>query len=363
MPTPRPAIIPLIPYHGPAGGRIESTDLLLDANECTQGPSASVLTALVGALNNPRTIRCYPEYGALAERLAGYAGLSPESVLPTNGSDQAIDLIFRCYAEQDDEVIIPAPSFATFFQSAQLQGCAIRSPLFSRQGGFPLAEIKASLTGRTRVIVICNPNNPTGTVVPLDAIQSIAQEAPEAIILVDECYVEFSGITAVPLLHEYPNVVITRTLSKTWALAGLRIGYVLAPPAIISELGKIRGPYDVNALAAIGACAALSDQEPMHNYAREVATISRPLFCAFLEKWGIPFWESGANFVLLHPPHPEEWEPFFAAAGIRLRPRSGPSIEGTLRITLGTRAETERLLAVAEKLLDKLGVTIHPQRG
>jgi len=354
MPTPRSAIIPLTPYSGPAGGRITTSDMLLDANECTQGPSKVVLYALQEALKNPRTIRCYPEYGQLSDLLAQYAGVSAECVLPTNGSDQAIDIIMRCYADRDDEVIIPAPSFATFFQAACLQGCTIRSPLYSRQEGFPIDEVLAAINDRTRIIVICNPNNPTGTVVEIDAIKKIAAAAPDAIILVDECYVEFSGITVAPLLCEYPNIVITRTLSKTWALAGLRIGYILAPKQIITELSKVRGPYDVNALAAIGACAALSFSEPMHQYAKEVSTISRPLFSHFLVKNAIPFWESGANFILLQPPHPERCEPFFSAAGIRIRPRSGPAIEGTVRITIGTREETEKLIEVFEKYLNQI---------
>jgi len=354
MPTPRSAIVPLTPYSGPAGGRITTSDMLLDANECTQGPSEVVLSALQEALKNPRTIRCYPEYGQLSELLAQYAGLSAKCVLPTNGSDQAIDIIMRCYADRDDEVIIPAPSFATFFQAACLQGCTIRSPLYSRQEGFPIDEVLAAINERTRIIVICNPNNPTGTVVEIDAIKKIATAAPDAIILIDECYVEFSGITVAPLLCEYPNIVVTRTLSKTWSLAGLRIGYILAPKQIITELSKVRGPYDVNALAAIGACAALSFSEPMHQYAKEVSTISRPLFIDFLVKNAIPFWESGANFILLQPPHPERCEPFFSAAGIRIRPRSGPAIEGTVRITIGTREETEKLIEVFKKYLNQI---------
>jgi histidinol-phosphate aminotransferase len=328
--------------------------MLLDANECTQGPSHVVLSALQEALKNPRTIRCYPEYGQLSELLAQYAGVSAECVLPTNGSDQAIDIIMRCYADRDDEVIIPAPSFATFFQAACLQGCTIRSPLYSRQKGFPIDEVLAAINDRTRIIVICNPNNPTGTVVEIDAIKKIAAAAPDSIILVDECYVEFSGITVAPLLCEYPNIVITRTLSKTWSLAGLRIGYILAPKQIITELSKVRGPYDVNALAAIGACAALSFSEPMHQYAKEVSTISRPLFTDFLVKNAILFWESGANFILLQPPHPERCEPFFSAAGIRIRSRSGPAIEGTVRITIGTREETEKLIEVFKEYLNQI---------
>jgi histidinol-phosphate aminotransferase len=356
MPTPRSPIIPLTPYIGPAGGRITTSDLLLDANECTLGPSEIVLSALQEALKNPRTIRCYPEYGHLSDLLAQYAGLSAACVLPTNGSDQAIDIIMRCYADRDDEVIIPAPSFATFFHAACLQGCTIRSPLYSRESGFPIDDVLAAINPRTRVIVICNPNNPTGTVVDPDAITRIALAAPDAIILVDECYVEFSDVTVAPLLCEYPNIVITRTLSKTWALAGLRIGYILAPKEIITELSKVRGPYDVNALAAIGACAALSSPESMHRYAKEVSTVSRPLFQSFLEKKGIPFWESRANFILLQPPHPERCEPFFNAAGLRIRPRSGPAIEGTVRITLGTQGETERLIEVFERFLASANV-------
>lgn len=352
MLTPNPHLSPLTPYTPPPQGRLTTTDLLLDANECTEGPPPAVIAALVDALRNPRTIRCYPEYGFLTQELARYAAVSPCCLLPTNGSDQAIDLIFRCYASPGDEAVIPAPSFATFFQSAALQGCSVNSPLYDRERGFPCAEILNQITPRTRIIVICTPNNPTGTLAPINQILSIAAAAPHAAILVDECYFEFAGVTVARHICEYPNLFITRTLSKTWALAGVRIGYVIASEGAIAELNKIRGPYDVNALASIAAQAALADVAPMIRYATEVATRSRPLLCDFLTARRIPFWESAANFVLVHPPEPDQLTAHLNAAGIRVRPRSGPNIEGTIRISLGTYQETERLIAAMAAFLD-----------
>jgi histidinol-phosphate aminotransferase len=315
-----------------------------------------VIAALRAALDNPKVIRCYPEYGALSAMLGAYAGVSSSYVLPTNGSDQAIDIIFRGYAEQNDEVIIPAPSFATFFQSARLQGCRIVSPEYSRDFGFPLEAVEGALSSRTRLVVVCNPNNPTGTIVPVDQIlalaSTVAASAPDALILVDECYLEFSGVTVASHLDDYPNLCITRTLSKTWALAGLRIGYVLAHPTIITELCKVRGPYDVNAFASIAAQAALADPTSMREYAAEVASVSRPLLCDFLDNRGVPYWQSGGNFVLVHPPYPERCCTYFAEHGIRLRPRSGGPIEGSIRISLGTAAETAHVIEIFAAYLD-----------
>ncbi len=354
---PRPTILSLTPYHGPAEGRILTSDLLLDANECTQGPPPHVIAALRAALDNPKVIRCYPEYGALSAMLGANAGVPSSYILPTNGSDQAIDIIFRCYAEHDDEVIIPAPSFATFFQSARLQGCTIISPEYSRDCGFPLDAVRRALSSRTRLIVVCNPNNPTGTVVPVDQLialaSTVATSAPDALVLVDECYLEFSGVTVAPYLDTYPHLCITRTLSKTWALAGLRVGYVLAHPTVINELCKVRGPYDVNAFASIAAQAALADPAPMREYAAEVTSVSRPLLCDFLNIRGVPYWPSGGNFVLVHPPYPERCCSYFAERGIRLRPRSGGPIEGSIRISLGTAAETLRVIEIFADYLDK----------
>jgi histidinol-phosphate aminotransferase len=351
-----PHVAALSAYAGPPPDRIVSSDILLDSNECTVGPSASVIDALQEALSNPRVIRCYPEYGDLSALIGGYAQLPPEYVLPTNGSDQAIDIIFRCFTEKHDEVIIPSPTFATFGQSAALQGCSVLTPLYTREGGYPVEEVKQLISPRTRLITVCNPNNPTGTVVSAETILNLAEAAPHAAILVDECYFEFSGITVAEYLPHYQNMVVTRTMSKTWSLAGLRVGYILSNPDNIAELTKIRGPYDVNALAAVAACAALHDPLPMQRYASEVASVSRPLLCSFLQERKITYWHSGANFILVEPPEPERCAQVLREMGIRVRARSGPHIEGTIRISLGTGADTERLIDAMTEFLDGLTV-------
>jgi histidinol-phosphate aminotransferase len=209
--------------------------------------------------------------------------------------------------------------------------------------------VLGAITNKTRLIVICNPNNPTGTLTPVEDILKISKAAPKVVILVDECYFEFSQISVAAYIRDYPNLVITRTLSKTWGLAGLRFGFIIAHPEIIRELQKIRGPYDVNAIASIAAQAALENQSSFLEYANEIRTISRPLICDYLRSKAIPFWETFANFVLIHHPEAAKLYDIFLDSGIRTRPRSGPNIDKTIRITIGTKDEILKVIECLDR--------------
>jgi histidinol-phosphate aminotransferase len=339
----------LTPYLPPLEGRSNFPGLLLDFNERTTKPSPKVITALQkiitrGALNR------YPEYGALNSKISSYADVAEEEVMMTNGSDQGIELIIRSFSQEGDTLLIPAPSFAMFFQCAKSSGRKIISPLYPAPNfKFPFSEVLEKIDPSIRLIILCNPNNPTGTLIPLPEIEEILKKAAPAMVLVDEAYFEFSGITAASFLKQYENLIISRTFSKAFGLAGLRIGYLLSQKENILALRKVQGPYDVNSMAAAAAAATLEDIPDMNSYVREVMQEAKPLTETFFQTHGIPFAESAANFLSFVPKNAAATLSKLEEKGIRIRAPSGPNMNGILRVTIGTSADMAKFCDVYRK--------------
>jgi histidinol-phosphate aminotransferase len=337
-------------YKPPLEGRSsDPSRLLLDFNERTQPVAPEVIDAVIAYLKQGR-IHVYPEYGDLTQKLAAYASVSPDQVMLTNGSDHGIELIYRATTEPGDEVIVPVPTFAMLTHCAEVQGASIRAPLITKERGYPLDEVLGLLTEQTRLVVLCNPNAPTGGITPLPVVERLLRATEHTTVLVDECYFEYASATVQPFLEKYPHLLITRTFSKTWGLAGLRLGYILGSVRNINHLMAIRGPYDMNMAAVVAAGAALDNPSYMYNYTNEVKNVSRPRFLAYLAKRGIPFWPSDANFVLIEPYDSVKLEQELRLRGIFVRPRGGPGIDGTLRITLGTASDIDRVIRAMDEL-------------
>jgi len=336
-------------YVPPPAGRGSFGGLLLDMNERTVPPSPKVEAALRRTIIDGN-LAVYPEYGPLEEAIADYAGVSRTKLLATNGSDQAISLIFRLVTDTGDSVIIPAPSFSMFSQSAKIAGTAIIAPSYGSQDmAFPLEEVCAAITPSVRLIIICNPNNPTGTIVPIRDIQRIAKTAQTAAILVDEAYAEFSGVSAIGLISSNPNIIVIRTLSKAFGLAGLRLGYVVADEAYIEGLSKIRGPYDINAFASAAGTAALSDIPDMQSYVSRVMDTAKPMLEEYFRKNAIPFFPSRANFILFKPENADTVEKILRNNGVRVRYFTKPGIEGMIRVTVGTPNQARQFIRIYER--------------
>lgn len=348
MPIFKTHIAAMSAYKPPLEGRDPKRHLLLDFNERSVPVSEPIKQALINYINDGR-MQMYPSYGDVVERIAGYAQVQPEQVMITNGSDQGIDLIIRSACREGDEIIIPGPSFAMYKQVALVEKLAISEPQYTREKGFPTDEVLKSVTDKTRVICIANPNNPSGTAVSREDIIAIAEAAPQAAILVDECYFEYCGVTVADLVDRYRNLVITRTFSKTWGLPSLRFGYVISAAENILALLNVRGPYDINQLAIVAVQAALDNPEYTQNYVREVMQESKPLFENFLDQHKIPYWPSGANFIWAFPNNPQAIDQALQAAGILVRPKADAEGRMGLRITLGTKEQMLRTIAVIEK--------------
>ncbi len=337
-------------YKPPLDGRDPHRYTLLDFNERTLPLSPVVQDALIEYIRAGR-MQMYPAYGDVVSVIADYCKVRPEHLMITNGSDQGIDLIIRSACREGDEAIIPHPSFAMYTQCAKIENLVIREPRFHRERGFPVAEVLAAISARTRVICIANPNNPSGTVVSREDIIRIAQAAPHACILVDECYYEYVGETVSDLVDALPNLVITRTFSKTWGMPSLRLGYIISCPDNISALLNVRGPYDINQLAIVAIRAALQHPEYTHSYVKEVMQVSKPRVESFLRARNVDYWPSGANFLWTFPPEPEKVNATLIDHAFLVRPKADADGRLGLRITLGTAEQTDRLLvALAEAL-------------
>lgn len=332
-------------YTPPLEGRKPQSNLLLDFNERTLPVSKPILDALTHYIHSG-CMQTYPSYGDITERLAQYCAVNENQVMITNGSDQGIDLIIRASCNAGDEVIIPAPSFAMYHQCAKIENLKIVEPFYTQCGGFPTDEVVSTINGNTRLIVISNPNNPSGTAVSKEEILRIAKAAPACTILVDECYYEYSKLTVADALEEHPNIVITRTFSKTWGLPSIRFGYILSAAENIPPLLNIRGPYDINQLAVVAAQAALDSPDYTKEYVDEVMGTSKPMLEQWLEENNLDYWPSCANYIWVFPDNPEEMNNALMEAGILVRPKGGQDGRKGLRITIGTKSQTERLIKV-----------------
>lgn len=337
-------------YKPPLEGRDPVEYTLLDFNERTIEVVEPIRQALHALVDSGR-LHMYPSYGDVVQRIAAYAGVLPEQVMITNGSDQGIDLIIRSASQAGDEIIIPGPSFAMYSQCAKYEGLTIIEPQYTRAGGYPVAEVIAAVTDKTRVVVISNPNNPCGTLVQPDDIVRIARAAPKAAILVDECYFEYSRVTVADRLHECPNIVITRTFSKTWGLPSVRLGYVLSVADNINALLNVRGPYDINQFAVAAVSAGLDAPEVTLAYVDEVMGTAKPMLEAFLDRAGIDYWPSVANYLWTFPAAPEKLEAALREQKILVRPKADADGKMGLRITIGTVAQTQAVIDALEGAL------------
>jgi histidinol-phosphate aminotransferase len=332
-------------YKPPLEGRDPKEHLLLDFNERTVPVAEPIRKALEAFVNGGR-LQMYPSYGNITERIADYCGVQADQVMITNGSDQGIDLIIRSACNAGDEIIIPGPSFAMYNQCAKIENLNIIEPHYTRDGGYPLAEVLAAITDKTRVIIVSNPNNPCGTLVSPQDILALAKAAPEAVILVDECYFEYSKTTVAEYVGSHPNLLITRTFSKTWGLPSIRLGYIISAAENINALLNVRGPYDINQFGVVAVEAALDDVASTESYVDEVMERAKPLLESYLKAQDIPFWQSAANYIWAFPENPEQLNEKLIAAGILVRPKADAEGRVGLRITVGTVAQVEHLIGV-----------------
>ncbi len=244
-------------YEAPEEGR--EGKLRLDFNENTVGCSPAVLRALRKV--TPEQLAMYPEYEKSVRRLAASFGVRPAEMLLTNGVDDALRLLMEVFIEPGDTVLIPEPTFSMYRFFSQVAGARIVSVRYDEAMNFPLEETLRELARSPHILFIANPNNPTGTLLDEAALAQILDAARRTLVLVDEAYFDFAGITVLPWIRRRPNLVVSRTFSKAEGLAALRLGALFARADVIAGMRRAFTPYPVNSLALVAAEAALSDRQ------------------------------------------------------------------------------------------------------
>jgi histidinol-phosphate aminotransferase len=348
----RQAVYRLNTYHPPLGNR---EGLRLDFNENTVGCSPRVLEKL-RSLDGQQLAR-YPERAPLEKLVASRLQLQPGEVLLTNGTDEAIHLICETYLEPEHEVLIVVPTFAMYEIYAAATGAKVISIPAKEDFQFPAETVMQHLNSRTGLVAVANPNNPTGTLVPAKQLLDIAESAPQAAVLIDEAYFEFCQQTLIPRWHKLPNLFVSRTLSKAYGLAGLRVGILMGDAEQMNLVRRVSSPYSVNAVALACLPDALADQAYVREYASEVCR-GREQLQQQLRLLEVRHWPSQANFVLLHlGALNSAFIAAMRARGILVRDRSGDyACQGCVRITLGAAAHNERLLSAVREVLEQMGV-------
>ena len=334
-------------YSAPLEGRRGM--LRLDFNENTMGPSPQVVAAIRAIPAEQYAI--YPEYDGLRQAVVANLALplAPSQIGLFNGVDAAIHAIFHAYGDRGDTLLTTSPTFGYYTPCAQMQGMAIEAiPYRLPDFGFPFEELRAALQGYPRILLICNPNNPTGTRLAPELILELAASAPGTLVVVDELYEAFTGDSVLPLADfaATPNLLVLRSLAKTAGLAGLRIGFAIGAAPVIDRIGRVTGPYDINSFAVTAAHAALADQAYVDSYVAEVLR-ARTWLVQQLQAAGVRHHAAGGNYLLIWPERPaEEVEQRLRQAGILVRSMAAkPLIDGSLRVSLGTTEQMQRFWA------------------
>lgn len=342
------AIDPYVPGATPAGppGRA----LKLASNENPYGPSPRAVEAARAALAG---VDRYPEpgAGALRTRLAAVHGVAPDQVLVGTGSDEVLFLLAGTYLEPGRRAVMAWPPYGIHRIASQAAGAELAFlPL--RDHVHDLRAMAAAVAPQGSVFV-ANPHNPTGTAVRPGELRAFVADVPtDCLVVIDEAYFEFVEpsvrATAIDLLGRHPGLVVTRTFSKAYGLAGLRVGYAIASAALLEPVGRIRPPFNVSAPALAGAIAALDDVDHVATTVRETA-VAKAILVDACERLGLAHVPSQANFVLVEERH--GWPAALAADAISVRPGANLGMPGWTRVSLGRPDEMRRVVAVIENAL------------
>ena len=352
MLKPRESVRTLKEYHPPLGNR---EGLRLDFNENTSACSPRVLERLRQL--NGETLARYPERHKGEAVVAAHLGIAVEELLLTNGTDEAIHLICETYLEPGSEALIVVPTFAMFEIYAAATGARVTLIPAGKDFEFPIESVLAQIKPNTRFIAVANPNNPTGAFAKVRDLMQVAEAAPDAAVLVDEAYFEFCGQTVAPNWRGFTNLFVSRTFSKAYGLAGLRIGVLMGSSDQMRMLRRASSPYNLNSVALGCLPDAVADQAYVQGYVAQ-ALIGRRELETELNAWGVRYWPSRANFVLMHLG--DHCKPFVSGMrdrGILVRDRSSDyGCQDCVRITVGIREHNAVLLASLRQVFAELGL-------
>jgi len=340
MLKPRKAIVGLPPYQSPILGR---ANLNLDLNENAAGCSPRVLERLRKL--SPQEVARYPLREGGERVVANFLSVEPGQVLLTNGVDDALLVLFATYLGDGDEMILADPTFVMYPFLGRALGAQVVRVRSGADLSFPTGALIGSISPRTRLIAIANPNNPTGGVIPRVDLLRIVETAPNAAVLVDEAYFDFCGETMIPELARHRNLFVARTFSKAYGLAGLRLGALIGVPDQVEYVRRFCPPFNVNAVVLACLEESLADQEFVSESVRQ-AREGRDRLVKLCQELKLDYWPSQTNFVLVRIG--SMCRPFVEAMrqrGVMVRDMSAsPRCEGCVRITMATPQQMDELL-------------------
>lgn len=321
----------------------------LNTNENPYPPSPQVIAAIRDELGRAgENLRQYPDAGSKEARCAAAElyGVDPSWVIMANGSDELLNNLIRAFAGEGEEIAYVHPSYSYYATLAEIQGAGIRT--FGLTEDLRLADFPDRYEGK--ILFLTSPNSPLGFTFDNDYIEDLAQRCA-AMLVVDEAYVDFAEKSAVELVGKHENIVVTRTLSKSYSLAGMRLGLAIARPEVISALDKIRDHYHLDRLALVAATAALKDQAYLQSTLTKVCE-TREWFCDELRKISYRIEPSKANFIFAVPVDKDAKRVYDALfeRKILVRYFNDPLLKNGLRISIGTPSEMETVLAAMAEI-------------
>lgn len=340
--------VPYTPGEQPRG----RTFIKLNTNECPYPPSAKAVEAIRAV--PPETLRLYPDPECLSVRqaIAGRYGLGEDEVFVGNGSDEILAFSFQAFFDPDRPVVFPVVTYSFYPVYTAYFGLNARLVLMNDDFSIPMDQLKGNNGG----VVLANPNAPTGIAVGLDTVRELLEANPDAVVLVDEAYVDFGAESASSLIHEYPNLVVAQTMSKSRALAGLRVGWAMGQKNLMDALRCVRdsiNSYTVDRLAMAGAAAAIEDEENFQNTRKKVMA-TRERTAGTLKEMGFTLTDSKANFLFVSHPGTSGKALLdgLREKGILVRWWKDERIKDYLRITVGTDEEMDALCRALKELLE-----------
>ncbi len=317
----------------------------LNTNENPYPPSPQVRTAILAEVGKiGESLRLYPDAGSVKARsiAAQLYGYPPEWVVMANGSDELLNNLIRAFADPGDEVAFVEPSYSYYATLVEIQGA--RTHRFTLDEDFNLADFPTHYDGK--LFFLTSPNAPLGFSFSRESIADLARRC-SGMLVVDEAYADFASTSAIDMVHQFPNLVVTRTFSKSYALAGMRLGVAVAHPQVVAALDKIRDHYHLDRLALVAAEAALQDQVWLQEHVAQICT-TRDKFSAALEQRGYRVLPSQANFVFAIPPDQNGERVYSLLKEHKILVRYFTSVQlcHGVRISIGTPEQMDAVLQV-----------------
>ncbi|MEL6821998.1 MAG: histidinol-phosphate transaminase [Calditrichota bacterium] len=322
----------------------------LDLNESLWGCSPAVVRALKEI--NDLEVIAYPDYNAFMKQLADFLGLAQEQLLIANGADDAIRAVMQTFIDPGDEVLLAYPSFGMIDLHARVVGADVKHMVYEADLAFPINKFLAAMSDKTRLVGVVRPDSPCGAVISRDELKKLLEFSPHTLVMLDETYTHFLGESCLDLLKAYPNLIILRSFSKAYGLAGLRIGVTAAAPEFILEMRKVNPPFSVNGMAVVAASAAMSDTSFLDGVIEELE-VERQYVQQGFEALGLTCRGAAANFHLLQiGDKSEAVHKALLERGILVKNLNKlPNLGGCFRVAIGKREQNDALLDALADIL------------